>query len=80
MKLDLPEDVLGKLPAPDSQGLVRATIGLRINPETGKADLVELNDEPLPSGGDDDEEEEKEYDDANPMPADSLPDLTNLEF
>lgn len=73
MKISLPKDVLGKLPSPDSQGVVRVTAGLQINPESGEASIVEINDEPMPM-----EEEEEATDDDNPMPAESLPDLSGL--
>lgn len=57
MKIKLSKDVLGGLPAPDDQGLTRCMASLRITPE-GEAELVELNDMPVPS--DDDTEREPE--------------------
>lgn len=78
MELTLPKDVLGSLPAPDSQGLVRANVSLKIMPG-GKVQLVELNDQPLPVGDDAeaaDPSAEPTADDANPMPSQDLPDLS----
>lgn len=46
MELELPKDVLGSLPAPDEQGLVRVTAALKITGD-GKASLVEINDMPV---------------------------------
>lgn len=73
MTINLPKDVLGKLPSPDSQGLVRVTAALKVNQDSGDVEVVEINDEPVPMG-----DEPETADDANPMPAESLPDLSSL--
>lgn len=73
MEISLPKDVLGKLPAPDSQGVVRVTAGLKVDAESGKVEIVEINDEPVPMG-----DEEESADDKAPMPAESVPDLSQI--
>lgn len=56
MEITLPKAVLDELPAPDQNGLVRVTAALRVT--DGKAELVELNDTPMP--GEDDMPDEPE--------------------
>lgn len=41
--------------------------------ENGKAELVEINDSPVPMG------DEAESDDSNPMPPHEIPDLGKVE-
>lgn len=69
MKVTLPKEALDSLPSPDSEGLVRVQATLRIG--DGTAEIVEINDHPVPVGEDSDDEE--------PMPSDSLPDLGAVE-
>lgn len=71
MRLELPKDVLGSLPGPDAQGLVRVKAALKVSPD-GKVEVVEINDQPLPMGDD-------ENDDESPMPEEDLPDLSAAE-
>lgn len=71
MTITLPKDVLDKLPAPDSGGIVRVNAGLKIDPNSGDVEIVEINDAPLPS-------DKETSDDKNPMPAESLPDLSQI--
>jgi len=73
MTISLPKDVLDKLPAPDSGGIVRVNAGLKIDPNSGDVEIVEINDTPLPMG-----DEKETADDKNPMPAESLPDLSQI--
>lgn len=70
----LPKEVLGALPAPDSEGLVRVTAAIKVD-DDGSARVVELNDMAIPS----DDKEDEETDDANPMPSESLPDLSSVQ-
>lgn len=57
MEIELPPDVLKGLPAPSSDdGLIRVNVGLKVGAD-GKANLVEINDTPLPTGADDEEAE-----------------------
>lgn len=44
------------LPEPDSNGLVRVVVGLNVA-DDGSATVAEINDVPVPSGGDDESEE-----------------------
>lgn len=67
--MKLSKEILGSLPSPDSQGLVRVKAALRVG-DDGEVTIVELNGTPVPSGASDDE---------NPMPAESLPDLGAME-
>ncbi len=69
MKITLPKEVLAKLPAPDSTGMVRVKASLKIN-EDGTAELSEINDTPVPTGDADGDKNEDAptADDANPMP------------
>lgn len=60
MDLDLPKEVLAKLPEPGSDGIIRATVGLKMEADGG-VELVELNDTPLPT---DDEESEDDSGDS----------------
>lgn len=58
MTIKLPPDVLKGLPDPSSDdGLVRVNVGLKLGAD-GEAQLVEMNDTPLPAGADDSGEEE----------------------
>jgi hypothetical protein len=81
MDLELPEDVLSSLPEPDPKGVVRVTMGLRMNPEGG-ARVVEINDTPV-AGDDSSEEEEPEetggddYSD-DTSPASQMPDTRDV--
>lgn len=52
MKFDLPKDLAESLPAPDDEGLVRVTAALKLGAD-GKAEIVSLNDKPLPTESDD---------------------------
>lgn len=70
MKITLPKEALDSLPSPDSEGLVRVQATLRVG--EGTAEIVEINDHPVPAG-------EEESDDENPMPSESLPDLGAVE-
>lgn len=70
MKISLPKDIAEKLPAPDDEGIVRVTAGLKIGPD-GKADLLSLNDSPLPT---DKEEEDDE------SPAADLPPASEMDL
>lgn len=67
MKVTLPKEVLDSLPSPDSEGLVRVQAAIRIG--EGGAEIVEINDQPVPVG--------ESTDDENPMP--DLPDLAPIE-
>jgi hypothetical protein len=69
MKITLPKDVLGKLPQPDAQGLVRVSAALKMT-SGGGMELVEINDEPVGKENDDDE----------PMPQGDLPDLSKADI
>jgi hypothetical protein len=75
LKIPLSKDLLGSLPAADSQGLTRVKATLRVSAETGEAEVVELNGTPVPSG----DEKEGTEDDKNPMPSSSLPNLDAAE-
>lgn len=48
MKLTLPKEVMAGLPEPGSDGVIRATVGLKM--EDGGVELVEVNDQPVPTG------------------------------
>lgn len=52
MTLDLPQDVLDELPAPDEQGLVRVSVALRMG-EDGSATVAEIADVPVDMAEDD---------------------------
>ena len=56
MKITLPADVLSNLPAPDSEGLARVSVALRVSKDGKEADIVEIND--VPVGSDEDYEKE----------------------
>lgn len=56
---------MGELPEPDSQGLIRVTATISLNGD-GTANLVELNDHPLP-GDDEPDPDAPTADDAAPM-------------
>lgn len=68
MKITLPADVRDELPAPDSEGLVRVSVAMRVGKEGNEADVVEIND--VPVGGDSD------YDDM-PTPDDVAASITS---
>jgi hypothetical protein len=70
--MKLPQELLAELPQPDSQGLIRVTAAIKVDPE-GNASVVELNDHPV------DDSSEKEGDDHEPMPERDLPDLSAAE-
>lgn len=75
MKLTLPPDVIKKLPAPASDdGLVRVTVGLKIGAD-GSADLVEVNDTPVPTGADEEEAPAPDDGSAEPPAPDTSEDL-----
>lgn len=65
MEISLAQSVLEGLPSPDDQGLVRVTVALRMG-EGGKADIVEVNDTPVPGGT---EEETEGADEALNFPS-----------
>lgn len=49
MKISLPKEVLDSLPDPASDdGLVRVTVGIKVGSD-GSANLVEVNDVPVPT-------------------------------
>lgn len=74
MKLTLPPDLLKGLPAPSSDdGLVRVSVGLKIGAD-GSADLVEVNDTPVPTGADEDEEAAPDENDDEPPAPDTSED------
>lgn len=58
MKLDLPEDVIQGLPAPDSKGVVRINVGVRMSPD-GSAQVVEINDTPVADEAEGEEPDEE---------------------
>lgn len=69
MKINLPKEVLEGLPAPSSDdGLVRVTVGLQIGSD-GSANLVEVNDTPVPTSDEEGEAEAAE-DEMAPAPPD----------
>lgn len=66
MKITLPKEVLDALPAPSSDdGLVRVTVGIKLGSD-GSANLVEVNDTPVPTS-DEEGEEAAATDDADAM-------------
>lgn len=71
--MKLPKELLAELPQPDSQGLIRVTAAIKVDPE-GNASVVELNDQPV-----DDSSDKEESDDHEPMPERDLPDLSAAE-
>lgn len=76
MEIDLPPEVLSGLPAPDSQGIVRVMVGMKVSPQ-GDCDLVEVNDMPV-EVGDDDQQGNDDSEDGEVQPGaddDSTPDL-----
>lgn len=78
MKIELPKEILGSLPAPDTSGSVRVTATLKVNPD-GSAELTEINDQPMPTGDDEgaaDKGADSTADDANPMPPGSEPSMS----
>lgn len=66
MDITLPKEVLGNLPSPDGQGIVRVTVSLKMG-DGGKAEIVEINDVPVAG---DDEEGEMPSEDSMPRPED----------
>lgn len=68
MKISLPKEVLDSLPDPASDdGLVRVTVGIKVGSD-GSANLVEVNDVPVPTT--DEESEAAENSEApEPPPA-----------
>jgi hypothetical protein len=71
MTITLPKDVLASLPAPDEEGLVRATVAMKVNPSDGTADIQQLNGKPVGTGdgdGADSETGSDQNDDSAPMP------------
>lgn len=62
MVLKLPKSVLESLPSPDSKGLVRVSIALRLD-DGGKARVSEIND--VPTDPSDNGEEESDPADAD---------------
>ena len=70
MKIKLSTEILDQLPKPDSQGIIRVTAAIKVSAD-GKAEIQELNDQPVPSSDD----EEEENDDKNPMPDEDAADL-----
>lgn len=66
MEITLPEEVLGSLPSPDGQGIVRVTVSLKMG-DGGEAEIVEINDVPVAG---DDEEGEMPSEDSMPRPED----------
>lgn len=70
MKVTLPKEVIDGLPSPDSEGLVRVNAAIRLGTD-GQAEVVEINDQPVPVGD--------EADDENPMPSQDVPDLSKVE-
>ncbi len=73
MRIDLPDDILQSLPAPDSQGLVRVTAGFKFSEDGEGVELVEVNDMPVPTG------EEAESEEEPLMGKDDMPDLNKME-
>lgn len=67
MTLEIPEEVLKTLAEPDAKGVVRTTVALRIN-QDGGADVVEINDMPVPNDGEE-EGEQSSADQPAPMPS-----------
>lgn len=76
MKIPISKEMLGELPAPDSGGLVRVKVALKVNADSGEAEIVEVNGSPVSSGTD---EDGMTQDDRNPMPSSSIPDLDAAE-
>lgn len=70
MELKLPPSVLEGLPAPDENGVVRVTVGLRMKAgEKGKARIVEINDTPVgPKLSEEDEQSESLTEAVSTMP------------
>lgn len=68
MKLTLPKEVLGSLPAPDEEGLVRVMVSMRVNADDGTANIEQVGGKPV---GDDDADDPNSApeptDDAAPM-------------
>lgn len=66
MKLTLPKEVLGSLPAPDEEGLVRVMVSMRVNAEDGTANIEQVDGKPV---GDEEDAAPaaEETDDAAPM-------------
>ncbi len=86
MTIKLPKELMGNLPAPDSQGMVRVTVAMSVAGD-GTAEIEEINDEPVP--GDDDNTADSDADtsatgetpdDMNPMPSKDLPDLSKMPY
>jgi len=57
MKIKLPKELAESLPSPDDEGLIRVTAALKVAGD-GKAEIVSLNDKPLPSGDDEPDDDE----------------------
>lgn len=55
MKLSLSKEAIAALPEPASDGVIRATAGLKLSPE-GEVTLVEINDVPVNGASDDDDD------------------------
>lgn len=66
MVLKLPKSVLESLPSPDSKGLVRVSIALRLD-DGGKARVSEINDVPTdPADNGEEEADPADSDSASP--------------
>lgn len=71
MTLEIPEEVLKTLAEPDAKGVVRTTVALRIN-QDGGADVVEINDMPVPNDGEEEGEQSPDSETSEqpaPMPS-----------
>lgn len=71
MELTLPKSVLGSLPAPDEEGLVRVMVTMRVDSENGTANVEQIGGKPVGDEKDDTDPAaaaDQPTDDAAPMP------------
>ena len=68
--IELTEELRASLPEPDTQGIVRANVALRVEGDVVR--VLEINDVPVKYSG------KEKNDDENPMPPEDMPDLNAL--
>lgn len=71
MPIKVSDELRKALPEPDSKGIIRANVALEVEGDVAR--ILEINDVPVEYAEGDDKEKN---DDASPMPASDLPDLT----
>lgn len=76
MTISLPSEVMGNLPDPDQNGLIRLVVAVRPPSKQGEdATVVEINDVPVAAGDEQDSAEEQPAADES----ESMPDPQDIE-